>query len=110
MESVNIEEISNFKSSKAVKTIPIISKQLMSTVFFIDAKTTTPTHKHQWFDEIYYIIEGKGKITVDSESKIIKKGMLILVPKTKQHNFSTDGERLTVLSINIVSDGNKNNY
>jgi mannose-6-phosphate isomerase-like protein (cupin superfamily) len=77
----------------------------MSTIFFIDANTSTPTHKHTGFDEIHYVIKGSGKITIDAESKTIQEGMLILVPKTKQHNFSTDGERLTILSINVVSDG-----
>ena len=107
MESININEISKFQSSKIVKKIPILSDQIMSTVFFIDTEMTTPGHQHAGFEEIHYIIKGSGKMFIDPESQEVHEGMLILVPKKKMHYFITNGDQLTVLAINMVPHSRK---
>ena len=104
MELVNLNEHQAFQKSKVIKKIPIISNQLMSTILFIGPKTITPVHKHTGYDEIHYIIRGTGKIIIESESNSITEGMMILVPKSKPHNFSTSENQLTVLSVNLVPD------
>jgi mannose-6-phosphate isomerase-like protein (cupin superfamily) len=107
MEFVNINDIKDFQKSKVIKKIPIISKQLLSTLLFIDSNTSLPSHKHSKFDEIQYIISGAGAITMDGETEAIKEGMLILVPKTKPHNFSTLKDQMTILSVGILSENNQ---
>ena len=111
METVNVHDIhgiQDFQESKLVKKVPIISPQLMSTVLVIGSKTTTPTHKHQSYDEIHYIIKGTGEIVIENESQTITEGMIILVPQQKQHHFNTSDEHMLVLSINIVPEMSNN--
>ncbi len=102
MELISINEIQNFQESKVIKKIPIISDQLMTTILFIGTKTDTPSHSHADFDEIHYIIQGSGKITVDGESSQVDEGMMILVSKAKPHYFQTSNKQMTVLSFNLV--------
>ena len=106
MELVNVNDIKDFQKSKAIKKIPIISDQLLSTLLFIDSNTNLPSHKHVKFDEIQYIISGAGNITMNGKSTAITEGMLILVPKTISHNFSTSIDQMIVLSVGILSDNN----
>jgi mannose-6-phosphate isomerase-like protein (cupin superfamily) len=108
MDLVNIKEIQNFQDSKVFKHIPIISDQIMSTLLFIGSNTDTPPHTHKEFDEIHYIIQGNGTITVDDESRVVNEGMMILIKSSKSHNFSTMDKQMTVLTINIVPDNNQN--
>lgn len=102
MELVDLYELQDFQKSKVIKKIPIISNQLMSTIIFIGSETTTLKHKHIMYDELHYIIQGSGKIEIDGESESISEGMMVLVPKSKQHSFSTSKEQMSVLSINLV--------
>ena len=102
MELIKIDDIKSFQTSKVFKHIPIISNQLMSTILFIGSNTNTPRHTHEGYDEIHYIINGSGKIDINGESQSITEGMMILVPKSKPHNFSTSTMQMTVLSINVV--------
>ena len=106
MEYVNINDISDFQESKVIKKIPIISDQLLSTLYFIDSDSNLPKHEHAAYDEIQYIVSGGGTITVDGESQPISAGMLILVPRASSHNFSTSKDRLTILSIGITTGNN----
>lgn len=107
MELVSINDIQSFQESKVIKKIPIISDQLMSTLLFIGANTNTPKHNHIDFDEIHYIIQGAGEVTIDGESSSVNEGMMILVPKAKPHNFKTEDKQMTVLSFNLVVNNNK---
>jgi mannose-6-phosphate isomerase-like protein (cupin superfamily) len=108
MELVNLYELQDFQNSKVIKKIPIISDSIMSTIFFIGPNTNTPIHKHIGFDEIYYIINGTGKIVVDDEPKEVNEGMIIMVPKTKSHNFTTSEKNLTILSFNTFPERKAN--
>jgi mannose-6-phosphate isomerase-like protein (cupin superfamily) len=76
----------------------------MATILSIGPNTIIPAHIHSESDEILYIVKGNGKITVGSKSITIKEGMLILVPKTESHYFSTSKESMIVLSNSPVCE------
>lgn len=104
MELINIEDIKELRNSKVIKKVPILTDQLMATILSIPPNTKIPSHIHTGSDEIHYVIKGEGKITIGKKSKTIKEGMLILVPKTESHYFSTLYEQLIVLSNSPVCD------
>lgn len=104
MEIIQIENINDFKESKIVKKVPILTEQLMATILLIPPNSNAPSHIHSESDEIHYIIKGNGKITVGKNSKNVKEGMLILVPKTESHHFSTSNANLIVLSQSPVCE------
>ncbi|UCF07258.1 MAG: cupin domain-containing protein [Thermoplasmata archaeon] len=98
MEMIDIKDIEKGSDSKPVKKVPILTDQLMATILTIGPNTKIPAHIHPDSDEIHYIVKGTGKITVGNKSITIKEGMLILVPKTESHYFSTSNEQMIVLS------------
>ena len=105
MEFINVNNSMDHQNSKVIKKVPILTDQLMSTLLHIDSDTEIPAHSHTNFDEIHYIIRGNGEITIDKEQMSISAGMLILVPKTKPHYYSTVKDKLLVLTISLVQDG-----
>lgn len=49
----------------------------------IDSKTTS--HKHTHTEEIYYILKGKGILTIGKESASVQEGDLIPIPIGQFH-------------------------
>lgn len=48
-------------------------------------------HKME-MQELYYIIQGKGKITVNKEEKILEKGDVIVIPENAVQKFENIGK------------------
>jgi mannose-6-phosphate isomerase-like protein (cupin superfamily) len=92
-QSFDIFDLKDSHAFKVVKKVPILTEQLMATVLLIPPNTKIPAHMHSEADEIHYIVSGSGKISIGTQNRIIKEGMLILVPKTKSHYFSTEKMR-----------------
>jgi mannose-6-phosphate isomerase-like protein (cupin superfamily) len=107
MEIKKIDNDAGFQDSKAVKRVPIITDQLVATVLIIDSDSNIPPHTHKMVDEMYYVIKGDGRITIDTNSSAITRGMLILVPRGESHSFSTSDQQMIVLSIGLVSEPEK---
>jgi mannose-6-phosphate isomerase-like protein (cupin superfamily) len=50
-------------------------------------------------DELYFIIEGEGYITIHEKDHLIEKGMCIFIPANTKHYFYGNKEKLIVLYI-----------
>lgn len=48
-------------------------------------------------DELYYVIEGSGKIELGKNKRPVKKGSIIFVPAMVHHRFYDNKEDLVVL-------------
>jgi mannose-6-phosphate isomerase-like protein (cupin superfamily) len=53
---------------------------------------TVPRHHHEILEEIYYILQGSGVMTVGEESKIVSSGDAIFIPKNQVHSLTNTGE------------------
>lgn len=51
-------------------------------------------HSHSDHEELYYIIRGKGKITVDEVETRVRDGDLIYIPENSIHVLSNDGDEI----------------
>jgi mannose-6-phosphate isomerase-like protein (cupin superfamily) len=99
MELININDITDFDKTKIKKCIPVMTDQLVTTTLFIESNVKMPALVHDGRDEILYIMKGAGKISIEDSTEDIEEGMIILVPKGKKHYFTTNGEKLIVLSV-----------
>jgi mannose-6-phosphate isomerase-like protein (cupin superfamily) len=50
-------------------------------------------------DEIYYVISGKGQMTVGTENRTVEAGTIIFVPAGVEHRFHTITEELRILVV-----------
>lgn len=53
-------------------------------------------HYHKKTDEIYYIIEGEGKLVLDDDEVEVKKGVVVYVPRGVKHKAVGEMTVLTV--------------
>ena len=61
--------------------------------------TTMQIHYHKTFDEIFYVLDGKGVAESNGETFEIEKGGSFVVNRGEFHAVSTRGEALSVLTI-----------
>jgi mannose-6-phosphate isomerase-like protein (cupin superfamily) len=48
-------------------------------------------------DEVYYVVNGKARITVADEDVLVQAGSIVYVPKHVEHRFHSVEEELKVL-------------
>jgi mannose-6-phosphate isomerase-like protein (cupin superfamily) len=49
-------------------------------------------------DELYFVLEGKGRLRVEEEEHVVEKGTMLYVKADSQHTFFEIEEDLTVLA------------
>lgn len=60
-------------------------------------------HTHKSCDEIYYVINGSGKLFVNKEENLLRKGDIALIPKKTMHFVKNEGEEeMELLVIGFV--------
>ena len=69
---------------------------LSGGLYVLEAGGTDPQSPHTE-DELYYVIAGRGSITVGDERRPVQAGSLIFVPASVPHRFEGITERLDVL-------------
>jgi mannose-6-phosphate isomerase-like protein (cupin superfamily) len=48
-------------------------------------------HQHQELEEIYYVLSGKGLMTVGDDTREVSTGDAIYVPRGKRHTLNNTG-------------------
>jgi quercetin dioxygenase-like cupin family protein len=104
MDSSDIK-IDHPKGSNFTKKIHLMTDQLIATSLFINMNSTLPAHVHEDNDEIIYIVEGSGEVTIENETMQVHKGMLITIPRNKLHHITAREEMLVVLSFTKINNG-----
>ncbi len=53
---------------------------------------TTLTHRHARTEELYYVLQGEGLMTVDQEKKAVGRGDAVLIPPGSWHCITNSGD------------------
>jgi len=73
---------------KCLKAITYVSlAQLQPTLSY-------EKHQHQDHEELYYIINGKGKIRIGEEESQFRDGDIIYIPERTEHTITNNGEEM----------------
>ncbi|MES1262400.1 MAG: cupin domain-containing protein [Acidobacteriota bacterium] len=67
----------------------------------IPAGATEGAHRHQYVEEVYYVLNGDGEVTVAGETVPVHKGDAIPVLLNEQHSFKSAGTDLELMIIGI---------
>jgi mannose-6-phosphate isomerase-like protein (cupin superfamily) len=70
--------------------------ELSAGLYVLEAGATDPQSPHGE-DELYYVVSGRGRITVGDEVRNVAAGSLIFVAARVPHHFHDIAERLEVL-------------
>jgi len=86
VESLSIPDVVEFNIEKRVRKALIKAPNLVCEMVCYEPGQGTAMHQHPRQDELYYVIEGKGTITIEDESIVAGAGSLVIVPAQKRHS------------------------
>lgn len=102
MHIVNIGEAQPFttKDGSEIRELlahrnSCIQKQSLAEARVAPGQTTQP-HYHPQSEEIYYILQGQGRMWVGPEYRDVGTGDAIAIPPGMPHQISNTGERMLV--------------
>ena len=96
MEHLQIEDHVEFSTAKRIRK-KLLSGKLVAELLCYEPGQSTPVHQHPQQDEIFYVLEGHGKLTINGEETSIKAKSLILVPAQSLHGLMAGDTRLVIL-------------
>jgi quercetin dioxygenase-like cupin family protein len=62
-----------------------------------------PRHVHDCWDEVIYVLDGNGMVTLDDEKVPLQKGATIFVPKGVWHGFENPDTELFIVWLALAS-------
>jgi mannose-6-phosphate isomerase-like protein (cupin superfamily) len=71
---------------------------LSAGLYVLEAGATDPQQPHAE-DELYYVVSGRGRITVGDEDRAVLAGSLVFVAARVPHRFHDIEERLEILVV-----------
>ena len=79
---------------------------LSAGIYILEAGATDRQAPHTE-DELYYVVAGRGLITVGAETRPVVPGSLIFVDATVPHHFHAIAERLELLVMFGPAEGDR---
>jgi mannose-6-phosphate isomerase-like protein (cupin superfamily) len=79
---------------------------LSAGIYVLEAGGTDPQSPHTE-DELYYVIAGRGVVSVGSETRPVVPGSLIFVAANVAHRFHDIAERLELLVMFGPAEGDR---
>lgn len=79
---------------------------LSAGIYVLDAGATDPQSPHTE-DELYYVVAGRGVVSVGAETRPIVPGTLIFVAAGVPHRFHDIAERLELLVMFGPAEGDR---
>lgn len=77
---------------------------LSAGLYVLEVGAVDPQSPHAE-DELYYVVAGRGVVTVGEERRDVTAGSLVFVPATVSHRFGEIVERLVILVVFGPAEG-----
>ncbi len=79
---------------------------LSAGLYVLEAGAADPQSPHTE-DELYYVISGRGRVTVGTETRDVAGGSLVFVAARVPHRFHDIAERLEILVVFGPAEGDR---
>jgi mannose-6-phosphate isomerase-like protein (cupin superfamily) len=98
MNHVSMNDVIEFHETRRIKKRIILTEAMSSEILCYEPGQGTTEHHHVKEDEAFFVIEGRGTISVDDEAFDVKANSLVFAPCGSRHGIAADkGSRLVVI-------------
>lgn len=103
MKKINVEDLLEFSLEKSVrKALGHEDSKLDVGLLLYAPGQSTPEHIHRDMDEVFYVVEGQGVLTINGEEFVLREKDIILSPRGEGHGFyNTSSKNLIVLQVKV---------
>lgn len=100
MNITNVHKVKEFTEGVRVSKKVIDTKKILAQYHFYSNGARVPIHKHDFSEDIYYVIQGEASVTVGEDEHTLREGDIILIPENTVHGVAnTSGKPLIILDI-----------
>jgi quercetin dioxygenase-like cupin family protein len=97
-----LDLIATFASDKYSK-IPIKGAKGLLRLLCFEPDQSVPLHRHSKADEYFFVIRGKGKVTLGRKEIDVESGCILEATAGLPHRWKNGSDRLVLLSVLIPS-------
>ncbi len=98
MDVVNLDQVEPFitKDGSQIRELLAYRNSAIANQSLAEATvppgTSTDEHYHVKTEEIYFILEGQGRMRIESENREVRVGDAIAIPPGKKHKLWNTGD------------------
>ena len=97
---MKVSSLAKFSSEKYCR-VPIENTRGLVRLLCFEPEQTVALHTHPKSDECFFVVEGRGKITIDGKEQDAESGCIFQVPAGITHRWKNGVHRLILLSMLI---------
>jgi len=93
----HIDDLDRDRAAKGKVYLEFLRVPAMSAGVYVLATGTNDPQKPHYEDELYYVVRGRARMQIGSESAEVRPGSVIFVEAEREHRFYDIEEELEVL-------------
>jgi mannose-6-phosphate isomerase-like protein (cupin superfamily) len=97
MDAFELADIAAEREAGGQPYLEFITVRDLSVGLYVLAAGQPDLQQPHTEDEVYYVISGRGRITVDDDVREVRPGSIVFVAATVPHHFHDITEDLTIL-------------
>ena len=98
MNVLNIRDQIIFKSEKLSKVSLFDTDKFFCDIYCLKSGQNQKIHAHDGSDKVYFVLEGRGKVTVGPEERELGPDEITIAPAGEPHGVvNNSGENLVIL-------------
>ncbi len=99
MTHVGVTDMIEFADKRRVRKKLVSESMLEAELVCYEPGQGTREHFHKTQEEIYYIVEGRGSITIGDETTEVSAGDMVFSPADVPHSIATGEERMVMFFV-----------
>ena len=105
MEAYQLDELITRQAASSAPYLEFIRHPDMSVGLYVLPAGATDGQSPHGEDEVYYVIDGRARITVGDETRDVEPGTVLYVARTIPHRFHDITEALRILVVFAPAEG-----
>lgn len=98
MKVVKVRDAVSYSPEKLKKISLFDTDKFFCDIYCFEPGQSQKVHSHEGSDKIYYVLEGKGKVTVGTEERELGADEITLAPSGLDHGvFNHTNDKLVML-------------
>jgi quercetin dioxygenase-like cupin family protein len=100
VQNISVTDMIEFADKRRVRKKILSEPLLEAELVCYEPGQGTQEHFHKTQEEIYYIVEGSGSITIDGETTAVKGGDMVFSPADVPHSIAAaEDERMVMFFV-----------
>lgn len=97
---IRVRDVARFSPDKLAKIALATTPRVQLDLYCVGPGQSQTPHTHDDQDKIYYVLEGRGRVSVGGREESLAPGEAVLAPAGSEHGLVNDGaEPLLVLVV-----------